>query len=86
MAVAREAAPDLVVEAGDIYDRAVPPPEAAELLDDVLFRLVGVVSHVAEPTERIDTRIEISRAAGASSLQLRRRWAAPHNRNARNGE
>ena len=38
--VAREARPDAVLIAGDVYDRAVPPPEAVELLDDVLCRLV----------------------------------------------
>src|SRR5688572_33301040 len=38
--VARDARPDVIVVAGDIYDRAVPPPEAVELLDDVLSRLV----------------------------------------------
>ncbi len=32
--------PDLVVVAGDIYDRAVPPPEAVDLLNEVLTRLV----------------------------------------------
>src|SRR3954451_9577055 len=32
--------PDAVLVAGDIYDRAVPPPEAVELLDEVLSRLV----------------------------------------------
>jgi len=36
----RESAPDAVVVAGDLYDRAVPPPEAVELLDDVLTRIV----------------------------------------------
>src|SRR5438128_927755 len=36
----REARPDAVVVAGDIYDRAVPPPEAVELLDEVLCKLV----------------------------------------------
>ncbi len=38
--LARDAAPDVILIAGDIYDRAVPPPEAVELLDDVLSRLV----------------------------------------------
>ena len=38
--LAHEARPDVIVVAGDIYDRAVPPPEAVELLDDVLSRLV----------------------------------------------
>ena len=32
--------PDLLIVAGDVYDRAVPPPEAVELLDDVLSRIV----------------------------------------------
>src|SRR3954463_2098024 len=36
----REERPDAVLVAGDIYDRAVPPPEAGELLDEVLCRLV----------------------------------------------
>jgi exonuclease SbcD len=37
---AKEYRPDAVLVAGDVYDRAVPPPEAVELLDDVLSRLV----------------------------------------------
>jgi exonuclease SbcD len=36
----REEQPDAVLVAGDIYDRAIPPPEAVELLDEVLCRLV----------------------------------------------
>jgi exonuclease SbcD len=32
--------PDMVIVAGDVYDRAVPPSEAVELLDDVLSRIV----------------------------------------------
>jgi len=35
----REARPDLVVIAGDVYDRAVPPPAAVRLLDDTLTAL-----------------------------------------------
>lgn len=35
-----ELQPDCVVVAGDLYDRAVPPPEAVALLDDVFSRLV----------------------------------------------
>jgi exonuclease SbcD len=37
----REAKPDAVLVAGDLYDRAVPPVEAVELLDDVLTRIVA---------------------------------------------
>ena len=36
----REAKPDAVVIAGDVYDRAVPPSEAVSLLDETLSRLV----------------------------------------------
>ena len=35
-----ERRPDAVLVAGDIYDRAVTPPEAIELLDDTLSRIV----------------------------------------------
>lgn len=40
VALARELRPDAVLIAGDVYDRAVPPPEAVALLDDVLARIV----------------------------------------------
>ena len=36
----RDVKPDAVVLAGDVYDRAVPPPEAVSLLDDVLSRIL----------------------------------------------
>lgn len=38
--LARDARPDVVLVAGDVYDRAVPPPDAVQVLDDVLSRLV----------------------------------------------
>ncbi len=38
--VARDARPDVILIAGDVYDRAVPPVDAVNLLDDVLHRLV----------------------------------------------
>ncbi|MDH5490504.1 MAG: exonuclease SbcCD subunit D, partial [Myxococcales bacterium] len=37
---AKELEPDVIVIAGDLYDRAVPPPEAVELLDEILGRVV----------------------------------------------
>ena len=37
--IVRDDQVDLVVVAGEIYDRAVPPAEAVELLDDVLHAL-----------------------------------------------
>lgn len=36
----RETKPDAVVIAGDVYDRAVPPTEAVELLDTTLSRIL----------------------------------------------
>jgi exonuclease SbcD len=38
--IAEEQEPDVIIVAGDVYDRSVPPAEAVELLDDVLTRLV----------------------------------------------
>jgi exonuclease SbcD len=43
VALAREAAVDVVLIAGDVYDRAVPPAEAVALLSDTLDRLVRQV-------------------------------------------
>lgn len=40
VALVQDARPDLVVIAGDIYDRAVPPPDAVTLLDETLSRLI----------------------------------------------
>ncbi|WP_071459590.1 exonuclease SbcCD subunit D [Bacillus massilinigeriensis] len=34
-----EEQPDAVIIAGDLYDRSVPPVEAVELLDEILFRI-----------------------------------------------
>ncbi len=38
--IVEEHEPDVVIIAGDVYDRSVPPAEAVELLDKVLTRLV----------------------------------------------
>ena len=38
--LAKDYAPDAILIAGDIYDRAVPPPDAVELLDEVLSKLI----------------------------------------------
>ena len=38
--IVEDTGPDVVVIAGDIFDRAVPPAEAVELLDDILHRIV----------------------------------------------
>lgn len=39
VSLARDQRPDILVVAGDIYDRAVPPAEAVTLLDDVIAKL-----------------------------------------------
>lgn len=39
VAVAKDRKVDVVLVSGDIYDRGVPPPEAVELLNDVVERL-----------------------------------------------
>lgn len=50
--IARHASVDALVLAGDVYDRAVPPPEAVRLLDDLLAELL------------LDLRIPVIVAAG----------------------
>ena len=37
--IVEEEQPDAVIIAGDLYDRSVPPTEAVELLDEVLFHI-----------------------------------------------
>jgi exonuclease SbcD len=38
----REVRPDALVVAGDVYDRAVPPPDAVSLLDDFVTRVASL--------------------------------------------
>jgi exonuclease SbcD len=38
--LARELKPDLVIVAGDVYDRGIPPTEAVDLLNETVSRLV----------------------------------------------
>jgi len=38
--VVKDARPDAFLVSGDIYDRALPPPDAVQLLDDFLTRMV----------------------------------------------
>ena len=40
VALVRDTRPDALVVAGDVYDRAVPPPDAVNLLDHVLSEVV----------------------------------------------
>ena len=45
-AIAAEEAPDAVVIAGDIYDKAMPPAEAVALFDEFLVRLSECTAHI----------------------------------------
>ncbi|QCJ42251.1 exonuclease SbcCD subunit D [Bacillus sp. S3] len=38
-AIVAEEKPDAVIIAGDLYDRSVPPTDAVELLDEILFKI-----------------------------------------------
>src|SRR3990172_2450425 len=61
---AREAKPDLLIIAGDVYDRAVPPTEAVKLLDEVLCRLI------------LDLKVPVFVIAGNHDSPLRLEFAA----------
>lgn len=69
--IAREWRPDVVVLAGDVYDRAVPPPAAVTLFDDVLSRLVlglglpvVVIAGNHDGPERVGFASRVLRAGG----------------------
>lgn len=40
VALMKDLRPDVMIVSGDIYDRAVPPPEAVTLLDEILSQIV----------------------------------------------
>lgn len=61
----RELTPDCVVIAGDIYDRAIPPVDAVQLLDETLRRLVS------------DSRIPIVIIAGNHDSPERLNFGSP---------
>src|SRR3954469_19657940 len=39
ISIVEEEKPDAVIIAGDLYDRSVPPTDAVELLNDILFQI-----------------------------------------------
>lgn len=51
VAIAREEQPDVIVIAGDVYDRSIPSAEAMMLLDDVLVALATPPSREAKQPE-----------------------------------
>jgi exonuclease SbcD len=71
LALLREARPDAVLVAGDVFDRAVPPVDAVELLDDILGEIVlGLRIPVVlipgnhDATERLSFGARLMRAGG----------------------
>jgi exonuclease SbcD len=70
VALVGDSAPDVVVIAGDVYDRSVPPTDAVALLDDTLTRIaVGRRTPVVMIAGNHDSpdRIEFGRRLMASS-------------------
>jgi DNA repair protein SbcD/Mre11 len=68
--LAAEVRPAAVIVAGDLYDRAVPPPEAVDLLDHVLTELVDRLGiHVIAIAGNHDSAVRV----GFASALLRER-------------
>jgi DNA repair protein SbcD/Mre11 len=68
---------DLVVVAGDVYDRALPPIDAVELADDSFARLAASPAQVVVSSGNHDSPARLgfnSRLADASGVHLRTRW------------
>jgi exonuclease SbcD len=68
---------DLVVVAGDIYDRALPPVDAVELADETFARLAASSAKVVVTSGNHDSQIRLgfnSRLADAAGIHLRTRW------------
>ncbi|MBI2708919.1 MAG: exonuclease SbcCD subunit D [Actinobacteria bacterium] len=76
--LAKAAEVDVVVVAGDLYDRAIPPADAVHLFGDVLGELRAVAAHVVAVTGNHDSPARVGsldpvlRAAGVT---LRGRFA-----------
>lgn len=71
VALVRDAKPDVVLIAGDLYDRSVPPQEAVVLLNDVLNRIVKdlrvptlAIAGNHDGAERIDFASDLLKSSG----------------------
>jgi exonuclease SbcD len=74
--LATERGVDAVVVAGDIYDRAVPPPDAVRLLDSALSRLSGAGVPVLVTSGNHDSAVRLgfgARLAETAGVHLRTR-------------
>jgi len=68
---------DLVVVAGDIYDRALPPVDAVELADETFARLAASRAAVVVTSGNHDSHVRLgfnARLATAAGVHLRTRW------------
>jgi exonuclease SbcD len=68
---------DLVVLAGDVYDRALPPVDAVELADDTFARLAASRASVVVSSGNHDSPARLgfnARLADAAGVHLRTRW------------
>ena len=77
LAVVEEEQVDLVVVAGDVHDRALPPVDAVELADDTFARLASSRAQVVVSSGNHDSPARLgfnSRLADAAGVHLRTRW------------
>jgi exonuclease SbcD len=68
---------DLVVVAGDVYDRALPPVDAVELADETFARLSASRATVVVSSGNHDSPARLgfnARLADAAGVHLRTRW------------
>ena len=68
---------DLVVVAGDVYDRALPPVDAVELAGEVLARLAATGVRTVVTSGNHDSAVRLgsnSRLVDAAGVHLRTRW------------
>ena len=70
LALCKDVHPDALIIAGDVYDRAVPPPEAVNLFNEILTRIaeLGIrVLYIAgnhDSAVRLDFGAQLLRASG----------------------
>ncbi|MDO9353236.1 MAG: exonuclease SbcCD subunit D [Solirubrobacteraceae bacterium] len=74
--LARDERPDLVVVAGDVFDRAYPPLDAVERYDDAVARLAGLRIPVVITSGNHDSAIRLglhARVAESAQVHVRTR-------------
>ena len=77
LAVVESEQVDLVVVAGDVYDRALPPVDAVELADDTFARLAASRATVVVSSGNHDSPARLgfnARLADTAGVHLRTRW------------